>query len=325
MNNPTALIRSGLDSHERAKLNPGTFKLVALAAAPSTIVEISEITATATKRRDRLHKMRSESVDAVQNHRDKITAEYADLGMVEHESGRGRLDTLGATRRKKMLDSAVAKFRKELNTATAEERATLLAEQRAAKETLNLVRSAWTSPVAILMLDTLGTEKRSACTRDLERAGPTELENAMKRAVQTGNKDLAAACCVRLDGIGKEGRKLVQFSKSQVAEAVAGDGFMKAAEAFALADLAFAQSELAEKEIQGKPLSSGDKIKIGLMRTELESKIGKKLDADGKPIDVDGNPTGETFEERLDRLYPGGPLPEGFTFVETDGSEANAD
>ena len=29
---------------------------------------------------------------------------------------------------------------------------------------------------------------------------------------------------------------------------------------------------------------------------------------------------GESFEERLDRLYPGGPLPEGYTFVDTGES-----
>ncbi|MCH7776944.1 MAG: hypothetical protein IH878_10450, partial [Gemmatimonadetes bacterium] len=237
----------------------------------------------------------------------KITAEYADLGKTPRENGIGVYDDLGATRRKKMIDSAVVKFRKDLNKATADERTTLMAEQREAKATLDLVRPAWTSPEAILMLDTLGTEKRSNYARDLANAGATELTNAMRRAVQTGNKDLAAACCVRLDSIGKEGRKSVRFSKTDVAGEVAGADFMKAEEAFGLADYAFAQSELAEREIQGKPLSSNQKIKIGMMRHELESKIGRKIDADGHVIDADGNRTGETFEERLDRLYPGRP------------------
>ena len=229
--------------------------------------------------------MRAASVSAVEKHREQITAEYAELGMVENENGHGRLDTLGATRRKKMIDSAVVKFRKELNAATSEERAKLLSEQRESKATLDLVRSAWASPEAILMLESLGSEKRSNCSRDLASAGPTELTNAMKLAVQTGNKDLAAACCVRLDSIGKESRKLVQFSKSDVAGEVAGAGFLKAQEAFGLADLAFAQSELAEQEITGKSASANQKIKIGMMRHELESKIGRKLDADGHVID----------------------------------------
>jgi hypothetical protein len=327
MTNPVETIGRGLDAHERAKNAPGTFKLAALAAAPSTIAEISEITVQAAKARDRLHKMRAESVDAVQKHRAKITAEYADLGMVEHESGRGRLDTLGADRRHKMIEGSVKNFRKTLNAETAEERTRLLAEQRESKATLDLVRQSYASPEAILMLDTLGTEKRSNYFRDLERAGPTELENAMRRATQTNDKDLAAACCVRLDSIGKEGRKLVRFSKTNIAEVVAGDSFMKATEVFGLADLAFAQSELAEQEIStGKGLNANQKMRIGLMRHELETKIGKKLDADGHVINEDGSPKGETFEDRLDRLYPGGPLPEGYTLVGEDGKdEANAD
>ncbi len=316
MNNPTALIRSGLDSHERAKLNPGKPKLAALAAAPATIAAISEVTAKAAKARDCLHVLRAASVTAVQKHTEKITAEYGELGMVENENGVGRLDTLGADRRKKMLDSAIKKFRKELNAETADERTRLLAEQRAAKETLNLVRSAWVSPEAILMLGSLGSEKRSNYSRDLANAGATELTNAMMLAVQTGNKDLAAACCVRLDSIGKEGRKGVRFSKTDISEVVAGADFLKAQEAFGLADLAFVQSELAEQEITGKSASANQKIKIGMMQAELESKIGKKLDADGHVVGPDGEPEGETFEERLDRKFPGGPLPDGYTFVE---------
>ena len=282
---PVQTIGRGLEAHERAKNSPGTFKLAALAAAPSTIAAISEITVKAAKARDRLHELRAASVTAVEKHREKITAEYADLGMVEHESGIGRLDTLGATRRKKMLDSAITKFRKELNAATSEERAKLLSEQRAAKETLNLVRKAWTLPVDALMRSTLGSEKRATYTRNLEAAGPTELENAIRESVPTGNRDLAAACLVRLDSIGKESRKLVQFSKSDVAEVMVGAGFLKAQEAFGLADLAFAQSELAEQEITGKSASANQKIKIGMMRAELETKLGKKLDTDGNVVE----------------------------------------
>jgi len=119
----------------------------------------------------------------------------------------------------------------------------------------------------------------------LEAAGPTELENAIREAVPTGNRDLAAACLVRLDSIGSEGRKLVHFSKSEVAEVMAGDDFLKAQEAFGLADLAFAQSELAEQEITGKSASANQKIKIGMMRAELETKLGKKLDTDGNVVE----------------------------------------
>ena len=167
MSTPVQTIGRGLDAHERAKNSPGTFKLSALANAPATISAISEITATASKRRDRLHELRAASVTAVQKHRKQITAEYAELGMVENENGHGRLDTLGATRRKNMIDSAVVKFRKVLNAETAEERAKLLSEQRAAKATLDLVRNAWTRPVDAHMTSTLGSEKRAVYSSNL--------------------------------------------------------------------------------------------------------------------------------------------------------------
>ena len=56
----------------------------------------------------------------------------------------------------------------------------LLAEQREAKETLNLVRRAWTRPVDSLLRSTLGSERRATYTRNLERAGQPELENAIQ-------------------------------------------------------------------------------------------------------------------------------------------------
>ena len=49
---------------------------------------------------------------------------------------------------------------------------------------------------------------------------------------------------------------------------------------------------------------------------ELALKIGKPLDADGNHTEEDGSPKDETFEDRLDRLYPGGPLPAGYELVD---------
>ena len=53
---------------------------------------------------------------------------------------------------------------------------------------------------------------------------------------------------------------------------------------------------------------------------ELEIMLGRSLDVDG---DGTGQREGETLEQRLDRKYPGGALPPGYTIIEADGSEAN--
>ncbi len=60
---------------------------------------------------------------------------------------------------------------------------------------------------------------------------------------------------------------------------------LRAQEAFALADYAIAQSDIAEREIQGHALTAGDKTRIGLLKHEIESMIGRKIDDGGHVID----------------------------------------
>lgn len=312
MATPTQKIRAGIDRIDAAKSMPGTPRLAALAAAPSSIPSLFEITGKVTKARKRIHKLRDASAQAVKEQTEKITAEYAERGWQENDNGKGRVDILGATKRQRLMEGEVLRFRKAENAATVEERNELLTELRQARQTLNLVRTTWSSPLAILMRSTLGSEKRAIYNRNLEAEGPTALANAMSEAVATGDKELAAACCSRFDSIGNEGQKLVRFSKDDVAEVIAGDDWNKAQEALGLADYAIASGELAEKEINGLKIAPTEKIKVGMIRDELEAKLGRSLD---------GPPKEETFEERLDRLYPGGPLPEGYSYVDLESGQ----
>ena len=296
MTTPIQKIGLGIDALERAKNAPGKALLSALAAAPANITALSEIHTKVTKARDRLQKIRTVTVEAVREHREKVTSEYADFGMTANDSGQGRIDTLGVTRRKKMIEASVSTFQKEANAATAEERTKMLAEMREAKATLNLVRDVWASPVGVLMRDTLGSEKRSIYSRNLEFSGPAELNQAMSEAVRTSDKELAAACCVRIDSMGKEPRKLLKFSKSDVAEILAGDEWSKAIEAIGLADFAIAQSELADKEIRGIKVSPDEKIRVGQRLLELEAQTGKKFDNNGHSLNEDGTREGEPVQ-----------------------------
>ncbi len=54
----------------------------------------------------------------------------------------------------------------------AEDRSKLVSELNAAKDSLALVADAWASPTALLMRQTLGSEKRSTYTSNLANAGP---------------------------------------------------------------------------------------------------------------------------------------------------------
>ena len=146
------------------------------------------------------------------------------------------------------------------------------------------------------MSETLGSEKRSIYSRNLEFSGPAELNQAMSEAVRTSDKELAAACCVRIDSMGKEPRKLLKFSKSDLAEILAGDEWSKAIEAIGLADFAIAQSELADKEIRGIKVSPDEKIRVGQRLLELEAQTGKKFDNNGHSLNEDGTREGEPVQ-----------------------------
>ena len=288
MTTPIQKIGLGIDALERAKNAPGKALLSALAAAPANITALSEIHTKVTKARDRLQKIRTVTVEAVREHREKVTSEYADFGMTANDSGQGRIDTLGVTRRKKMIEASVSTFQKEAKAATAGERTKLHSEMREAKATLSLVRDVWTSPVGVLMCSTLGSEKRSVYSRNLESAGPAELNQAMSEAVRTGDKELAAACCVRIDSMGKDSRKLLKFSKSDIAEILIGEEWNTAQEAIGVADFAISQSELADKEIRGIKVSPDEKIRVGQRLVELEAQTGKKFDNNGHSLNEDG-------------------------------------
>ena len=73
--------------------------------------------------------------------------------------------------------------------------------------------------------------------------------------------------------------------------------------------------DLTARELEGRKIDPNAKIRVGQKLLELGAKIGKTLDIDGHELNEDGSPKGETLEQRLDRLYPGGPLPEGYSFV----------
>ena len=111
----------------------------------------------------------------------------------------------------------------------------------------------------------------------------------MLAAVQTSDADLAAACCVRLDSIGREPRKLIKFSKNDVAEMLCGSEWSKVAEVVAVSSYLIGQGELADTELRGQRVSADDRIGLGIKLRNAEAQIGHKL------IDDEGNlPTGES-------------------------------
>jgi len=307
MTTPNETIRAGLDAHERAKSSGGKAKLASLASAPNTIPKMTELRQVVFLARNRLSAIRTAAVEAMRKHREKVEAEYGDLGWVENENGKGRIDTLGASQRKRMIDGAIRKFQKEQDAKTADERATLLDGMQDAKAALDLVRDSWQSPVGVLMRGTLGSAKRATYAANLANAGPIEVNEAIREAVTSGDKELAAACCVRIDAMSRESRQSLSFTKSDVAEVLIGDEYAKAIEAIGLTDFAIAQGELADREARAIAVSPDEKIGVGLRLEDLKKRLGKNFDKDGNALDENGEPVvpaNETEAERLNRLYP---------------------
>lgn len=321
MANPIDKIRAGLDAHERAKAGPTTPKLAVLAGITGDPESIKTICDSVKKARTRLVQLRASEVESAQKAADAIRLDWKDKG-VSIDERNIRTDSVGGTQRRKFVEADIKAARKERLAATADERAKLGATLREAKASLDLVRDLWSSPVAVLMRVTLGSEKRATYTANLAAAGPKEVDDAMRVAVQTGDKDRAAAACVRIDAMNKESRKSLKFSKSDVAEELVAKEFNAATEALGLADYYRESGDLMARELEGRRVSPNDKIRTGRKLRELEIQLGRKLDVDGDG-EGDGQREGESFEDRLDRLYPGGALPPGYTIIEADGSEAN--
>jgi len=316
---PTQKIRAGLDAHERDRAGQTTPKLAVLAGITGDPNSIQTICASVKKARERLVAIRAVEAKAASLASEAAHLEWRDRGVSIDESNI-RTDSMGGTNRRRFIEADIRNARKARLEKTAEERAKLAATLREAKASLDLVRDLWASPVAVLMRSTLGSEKRATYAANLAAAGPTEVDAAMSLAARTGDKDLAAAACVRIDGLTKEARKSLKFSKSEVAEHMVAKDFNAATEALGLADYYRESGDLAAREIEGSRISPNAKIRVGQKLMELEIQLGRKIAVDGDG-DGTGQRKGEDFDAYLDRKYPGGALPPGMTIIEDDGSE----
>ena len=297
MSNPIEKIGRGLDAHERAKAD-GSFRMSNLVGAPVSVSDLNKVAEHSTRLRDRLKLLASGVSKAVETHRAETEKRYSEVGKEQDENGVVR-DTLGPDRRRRMIEGEVARFRKEALQASAEERGHLMAELRANNEKIAAVADMWSDPVAVLMRSTRADSKRSTYAANLSSSGPIEVVNALRDAVLTGDKALAAAALSRLDAMPKDSRKLVRLSKRDVAEPLVSDEWNKARTFIAITEIAVTEAEIADNEAEGKTILPQRKIGLGLKKRELETVLGIS--------DDDHSQAGETLEEQLDRKYPGVP------------------
>ena len=271
---------------DRAKAQTTNSRLAKIASAPTTPPQIQEYAARFKQRRDRIRSIHVADTEHLAQRRLKIDREVAGLG-------------LNKTETVKLIDRANIHARKERGAETSEERGKIADANRTDADVLNTVKSQWHTPEAVLLSATLGSAARAAYAANLKDASIHELNNAMVKAVSTPDRDLAAACCARLDTLNREQRQLAQFTKTELCETLVPE-FAVVQEAFALSDLFHQQAMLAALEIDGKRISPDQKVKIGIVLSELE----KRGIADPDKADA---PKNETLEQTLDRKFPGKP------------------
>lgn len=106
----------------------------------------------------------------------------------------------------------------------------------------------------------------------------------------------------------KSTRKLVRFSKRDVAEPLVSVEWNKARTFIAITEIAVIEAEIADDEAEGKSIVPKRKIGLGVKKLDLEKVLGLSLNGDAEhSLAGDTEPNGETLEETLDRKYPGVP------------------
>ncbi|MPY73105.1 MAG: hypothetical protein GEU87_02490 [Alphaproteobacteria bacterium] len=176
------------------------------------------------------------------------------------------LTRLPRAERQKLQRDHMAKFRLDLIKASSDERYSVLKEAREHADNMSAVADLYASPVHMLVQHGLGGEARSRYFEQIRSAGPNELTTYARRAVNLGDRDLAAAVAQRYDSLDSSQRKAAGFSKNDLANAAAGADFVKASEAFAIAKNRFNESIQANRAFESGKTMGGNSIRAALDR-----------------------------------------------------------
>ena len=294
-------ISAGLAQHRNQNFS---VTISSFAGAPASLSDLNTLAELSDRRSKRLKEFTDGIIKAVATFEAKRKAELAQVGFETTDSG-VRRDTLGDNKRRKILSDDVRKHRRDALAMSAENRAKLVAELRDARAKAAAVADLWKDPVAVLMRLTIGSGKRSSYLRQVEHAGPAELENLLRHAVLTSDRDLAAACFSRMDAMAKSDRESVRVERSEVAKALVVEEWTAARAYLAGIEIAHESADVANDSAEGKTISSRRKIALGIRRQELAALLGE--DDSTTSDDQTGAPDPRSLEQRLREKYPAVP------------------
>jgi len=280
-------IRRGLEemraTGSRSTANmASTGRLAAMAGLDVSLVSVKHLRATAMDLREQLAKLHSDIAKQDEAKTARITREHDELGWMADEKGRGRIDHLGATKRRQLRDAALKKMRKGLRETVAEKAETLLQKIRELEATRGYLREAWSTPLVYLNRITLMNAERATAQSVLNGAGAYTLNLAAAEAIRTGNRGLAAAVCAASENLPRSQRELMRYSREEIAASVGFNEFHDATEALEMARYELASAELDGRELIGVKVSPEERMAVGRIKADFLSSLEKPLeDSDG--------------------------------------------
>lgn len=211
---------------------------------PTDTNALGELAAKATRRAEQL-------VGKVGKCQGDIQAKAAE---VEREIAEARTTASGEVRPKqdrraieKHLREDLSKHHKEVLANSADERETALRELNELRETVAAVRELFTSPVAMLTSEGIGSERRSRIYQEAQHLGPAALSNLAKRAVAEGDAEMAGALVSINDARPSDKRA---FSSQELADAIMGDKHRQAVAYVDRVEAEFDRALHADRELR---------------------------------------------------------------------------
>ena len=278
MPTPKELIRIGIDQIDGIS---NADRLSVLGTRHSTPVQFQTLMVSVIKDTKELARMDRQTAKKRAAKKAAIRAEWDTKGWLDSDSGVGRIDTMGATARRKFADAEILKMEKDIVAENNPEREPVAARLMDARTHLQAGFVIFADPVSLLTRKTAAqAESVLRHFQMLAGAGPKHLEAYSIMAAQTDGPEreaMAMAINMRVDQLDRKTRQSLTFSRADNAMMAVGVEWRRIAEVLAITDYTVSQGLLYDKQLQGKKVAPTDRISIGLALKNAEAKIGRKL------------------------------------------------
>lgn len=280
--------------------------LAHLARLPGTVDALRDLNSYVRKARDHLQGMASKTAEVHAKIVKDKEKEYKHWGMVPGEKPNQWLDEMGTERRIVAKNRAIDHAKKAHAKSTEGPRVDVITALREVRTDLNAVDPIFHTPIAMLLRSTMGDGKRAQYARVLQGAGVIAIENATLDAIMgEGNRPLGAAIITILENDDRLASR-VKYKREEIADVLIHDDFWTAQTWIGLTRWFIESSEVAVLELEGKSISTDRKMKAGLMKSKLETAVGKTFSDDGDEIDPEGKivtvPLSKSHESYYDGL-----------------------